>query len=92
MESHPAVLEAHVFGVFDSVYGEEICGCILLREGCKVTQDEIKLFGKGKIAHFKIPRYIKIVDNFPKTTSGKIQKFLLKKEVENEGFVPKSNH
>lgn len=86
MESHPAISEAQVFGVADSVYGEEICACVILRDGYNVTPDDIKAFGKGKIANYKIPRYIKIVTSFPKTTSGKIQKFLLRKEMEGQGY------
>lgn len=91
LESHPAISEAQVFGVYDSIYGEEICACVRLRDGYNVTPDDIKTFGKGKIANYKIPRYIKIVPSFPKTTSGKIQKFLLRQEMESQGFVPRLN-
>lgn len=56
----------------------------------KITGDDIKKFAKGKISHFKIPRYIEFVDEFPKTTSGKIQKFKLKQLMESNGLIPVS--
>ncbi|XP_034945847.1 medium-chain acyl-CoA ligase ACSF2, mitochondrial [Chelonus insularis] len=82
LESHPNILEAHVFGVSDDVYGEEVCASIRLKENSQITANDLKSYAKGKIAHFKIPRYIEIVNEFPKTTSGKIQKFKLKEQFE----------
>ncbi|KAK0083234.1 hypothetical protein PV325_009117 [Microctonus aethiopoides] len=87
-ETHPDVLEAQVFGVHDDVYGEEICACIRLRENKKITAEEMRFYAKGKIAHFKLPRYIQFVNEFPKTTSGKIQKFMLRQQMERQGIVP----
>nr|XP_012221922.1 PREDICTED: acyl-CoA synthetase family member 2, mitochondrial [Linepithema humile]XP_012221923.1 PREDICTED: acyl-CoA synthetase family member 2, mitochondrial [Linepithema humile]XP_012221924.1 PREDICTED: acyl-CoA synthetase family member 2, mitochondrial [Linepithema humile]XP_012221925.1 PREDICTED: acyl-CoA synthetase family member 2, mitochondrial [Linepithema humile] len=85
---HPKILEAQVFGAYDEVYGEEICACILLRDGTSMTKQELKDYCKGKIAHFKIPRYIEFVKEYPKTTSGKIQKFRLKEQMESRGVIP----
>ncbi|XP_058801398.1 medium-chain acyl-CoA ligase ACSF2, mitochondrial isoform X3 [Phymastichus coffea] len=88
LESHPAVLEVHAFGVHDDVYGEEICACVRLRDGARLTADELRRYCAGKIAKFKIPRYILFSERFPKTASGKIQKFRLREALEAEGVVP----
>ncbi|GBL96173.1 Acyl-CoA synthetase family member 2, mitochondrial [Araneus ventricosus] len=79
LNSHPAVLEAHVCGVPDQRMGEEACAWICLKEGMSLTEEQVKQFCKGKISHFKIPRYIMFVDDFPKTQSGKVQKFEMSK-------------
>ena len=69
----------------DPRLGEEICAYIRLKEGVKpLSIDDIKAFCKGKLAYFKIPRYIRIAEDFPKTTSGKIQKFKLQELFINE--------
>lgn len=74
-----------VIGVPDERMGEEICAYIRLAKASKdITLDEIKDYAKGKIAHFKIPRYIRAVDAFPKTISGKIQKFKLCEQFSKE--------
>lgn len=72
-----------MFGVKDDRLGEEICASIRVKEGSLFDNQKLKKYCDGAIAHFKIPKYLKIVDNFPKTTSGKIQKFKLKEMVEN---------
>ena len=72
--SHPAVADAQVIGVPSAKYGEEIMAWVQLGEGQSATDDEIKEFCKGKIAHFKIPRYISFVNDFPMTVTGKIRK------------------
>lgn len=82
MGTHPEILEAHVIGINDDVYGEEACACIRVKDGSKLTKAELQNWCKGKIAHFKIPKYLEFRDSFPCTTSGKIQKFLLKEEYE----------
>ncbi|MBN2071113.1 MAG: AMP-binding protein [Candidatus Krumholzibacteriota bacterium] len=76
--TNPKVQDAQVFGVPDKKYGEEICIWIKLNEGETSSEEEIKAFCKGKIAHYKIPRYIKFVDEFPMTVTGKIQKFKMR--------------
>ncbi|XP_003786542.1 acyl-CoA synthetase family member 2, mitochondrial [Otolemur garnettii] len=80
--THPQVQEVQVVGVKDNRMGEEICACIRLKNGEKTTAEEIKAFCKGKISHFKIPRYIVFVTNYPLTVSGKVQKFKLREQME----------
>ncbi|XP_032689466.1 medium-chain acyl-CoA ligase ACSF2, mitochondrial isoform X2 [Odontomachus brunneus] len=86
--THPKVLEVQVIGAYDEVYGEEVCACVQIHDGEKITKDELREYCKGKIAHFKIPRYIEFVDQFPKTASGKIQKFRLREHLESKGVIP----
>ena len=73
--SHPAIMEVAVFGVPDKYYGEEIVAWIQLHEGETATEDEIRDYCRDKIAHFKVPKYIRFVDEFPMTVTGKLQKF-----------------
>ncbi|XP_074777883.1 medium-chain acyl-CoA ligase ACSF2, mitochondrial [Athene noctua] len=82
LHTHPKVEEVQVVGVKDSRMGEEICACIRVRaeQGC--TEEEIKAFCKGKISHFKIPRYVVFVSQYPLTVSGKIQKYKLREQME----------
>lgn len=81
LSTHPDIIENHVFGVPDERMGEEICVHIRTTEdGKHLTNEDIQRFCKGSIAHFKIPRYIQFVNHFPKTTSGKIQKFKLREQ------------
>ncbi|XP_011692138.1 PREDICTED: acyl-CoA synthetase family member 2, mitochondrial [Wasmannia auropunctata] len=87
--THPKVMQAQVIGAYDEVYGEEICACIQLRNGATMTKNELTDYCRGKIAHFKIPRYVEFVNEYPKTTTGKIQKFRLKEQMENSGVIPK---
>jgi fatty-acyl-CoA synthase len=77
---HPKVEEAEVIGVPDEKYGEEICAWIRLREGEVASEDEIRQFCSEKIAHYKIPRYILFVDEFPMTITGKVQKFKMREQ------------
>lgn len=77
---HPQVEEAEVIGVPDARYGEEICAWIKLREGESATEQDIREFCREKIAHFKIPRYIFFVDDFPMTITGKVQKFKMREQ------------
>jgi fatty-acyl-CoA synthase len=78
---HPKIQDVQVFGVPDQRYGEELCAWILLREGVEATPDDIKDFCQGQIAHYKIPRYIKFVSEFPMTVTGKIQKFIMREQM-----------
>jgi fatty-acyl-CoA synthase len=78
--THPAISDVQVIGVPDKKYGEELMAWIKLKNGASATPEEIKAFCKGRIAHFKIPRYIKFVDDFPMTVSGKIQKYKMRED------------
>lgn len=78
--NHPAVEEVQVVGVPDKRMGEEACAWIMLKPGSNTTEEDIKNFCKGKLSHFKIPRYILFVDTFPKTLSGKVQKFAMREK------------
>jgi fatty-acyl-CoA synthase len=69
-----------VIGVPDLKYGEEIMAWIKLREGATATVEEIREYCRGQIAHYKIPRYVKFVDSFPMTVSGKTQKFIMREQ------------
>ncbi|HJU14843.1 MAG TPA: AMP-binding protein [Stellaceae bacterium] len=81
---HPKVQDVQVIGVPDPRYGEELCAWIRLRDGMSATAEEIRGFCQGQIAHYKIPRYVKFVDDFPMTVTGKIQKFLMREEMIRE--------
>jgi fatty-acyl-CoA synthase len=76
--THPEVADVAVIGVPDERYGEEIMAWVQLREGAGASGDDLKAFCKGKIAHYKVPRYVKLVDEFPMTITGKVQKFKMR--------------
>jgi len=75
---HPAVAEAQVFGVPDERYGEELCAWVVLKSGATATSDELRDFFKGQIAHYKVPKYVRIVASLPMTVTGKAQKFIMR--------------
>ena len=75
---HPKIQDVQVIGVPDDRYGEEICAWVKLRPGVAATEEEIRAFCRDQIAHYKVPRYIKFVDEFPMTVTGKIQKFIMR--------------
>ncbi len=81
---HPKVQDIQVVGIPDEKYGEELCAWIILREGQKASEDEVRAFCDGQIAHYKVPRYIRFVDEFPMTVTGKIQKFLIRQKMKEE--------
>jgi len=78
---HPKVQDAQVFGLPDEKYGEELCIWICLKAGQEATAEEMRDFCKGQIAHYKIPRYVRFVDEFPMTVTGKIQKFIMRDQM-----------
>jgi fatty-acyl-CoA synthase len=78
---HPAVQDVTVVGIPDGKYGEEVCAWIRLRADSQVSEEDIKNFCRGQIAHFKIPRHVVFVAEFPTTVTGKIQKFLIRQEM-----------
>ena len=75
---HPKISDVQVFGVPDPRFVEELCAWIRLVDGESADEDEIREFCQGQIAHYKIPRYIRFVDEFPMTVTGKIQKFAMR--------------
>ncbi|RWA46348.1 AMP-binding protein [Cupriavidus sp. UYMSc13B] len=81
---HPKVQAVQVFGVPDTRYGEEVCAWIVLKPGASATEDEIRDFCRDQIAHYKIPRYIRFVDEMPMTITGKVQKFVMRERMTQE--------
>ena len=81
---HPQVQDVQVVGVPDEKYGEELCAWIIAKPGTKPTEDDIRSFCKGQIAHYKVPRYIRFVASFPMTVTGKIQKFKIRDEMKDQ--------
>ncbi len=81
---HPAVADVQVIGVPDTRYGEEIMAWIRLKEGAQADAEEIKAFCRGQISHYKVPRYVKFVEEFPMTVTGKVQKFVMRDAAKEE--------
>ena len=81
---HPAIVDVQVFGVPDKRYGEELCAWIKLRSGETLHEDDVKAFCQGQIAHYKVPRHIRFVDEFPMTVTGKVQKFIMRERMSQE--------
>jgi len=80
LHHHEKIADVYVVGVPDVKYGEELCAWVKMKEGQVMTEQDVKDFCKGKIAHFKVPRYVMFVSEFPITISGKIQKFKMRDE------------
>ena len=77
---HPAVQDVQVIGVPDPRYGEELCAWVKVRPGAEVTEEEVKEFCRGRLAHYKVPRYVVFVDEFPMTVTGKVQKYKMREQ------------
>ena len=75
---HPAIADVQVIGVPDAKYGEELMAWIVLRDGETLDEDGVRAFCEGRIARHKVPRYVKVVDDFPMTVTGKVQKFKMR--------------
>ena len=82
--SHPQIADVQVIGVPDERYGEELMAWVIVRDGASLTPDEVREFCRGRIAHYKIPRYVKLVDGFPMTVTGKVQKFRMREQAIDE--------
>jgi len=82
--SHPKIAEVQVFGVPDDRMGEELCAWVQLYPGESMTEEELKAFCRDRITHFKIPRYVRFVDEYPMTVTGKIQKFIMREQMREE--------
>jgi len=76
--THPKVQQVQVFGVPDRKYGEEVCAWVVLKPGETATEDEIRGYCRERIAHYKVPRYVRFVDELPMTVTGKAQKFMMR--------------
>jgi fatty-acyl-CoA synthase len=78
LHTHPQIADVQVIGVPDVMYGEQVCAWIIPQEDAELTEDDIREFCRGKIATFKIPRYVRFTTAFPITATGKIQKFKMR--------------
>ena len=77
---HPLIKEVQVIGVPDPKFGEELMAWIQLNEGATLTEADVKAFCQGQIARYKVPRYVKFVESFPMTVTGKMQKFVMRQK------------
>lgn len=82
--THPHVADAQVFGVSDERYGEEVCAWVIARAGTELATDDVLAHCRGRIAHYKVPRYVRVVDSFAMTVTGKAQKFEMRRMMEAE--------
>ena len=82
--THPAISDVQVFGVADEKFGEQVCAWIIPREGQSLTAEDVQAFCKGKIAHYKVPRYVNLVEEFIMTVTGKARKIEMRKAMERE--------
>ncbi len=90
--SHPHIQEAQVFGVPDEKYGEEVCAWIVLKKSVDMTEDQVREFCRDRIAHYKIPRYIRFKPELPMTVTGKPQKYIMRDAmIEELGADPSGN-
>jgi fatty-acyl-CoA synthase len=78
LTTHPDISQAQVFGLPDAKYGEEVATWVILRPGASMTEDALRDWCRGKIAHYKVPRYIRFVAEMPMTVTGKPQKFMMR--------------
>ena len=81
---HPKVQDVQVFGVPDAKFGEELCAWIRLKTGETATDEEIRIYCRDQIAHYKVPRHIRFVDAYPMTVTGKVQKYLMREAMAKE--------
>jgi fatty-acyl-CoA synthase len=84
LHTHPSIAEVQVVGVPDEKYGEEVMAWVKVRTGASVSEDEVRAYCKGKLAHYKVPRYVRLVAEFPMTVTGKIQKYKLRERAIEE--------
>ncbi|MFM7536633.1 MAG: AMP-binding protein [Acidimicrobiales bacterium] len=76
--THPDIVDVQVIGVPDVRYGEEIMAWVKVRDGAALGTDDVRAFCQGRIAHYKVPRYVHVTDEFPMTVTGKVQKYLMR--------------
>jgi fatty-acyl-CoA synthase len=77
---HPAIRDVQVIGVPDERYGEELCAWVVLHAGAQLSDQDVREYCRGQIAHYKIPRYVRFVESFPMTVTGKIQKYKMREQ------------
>ena len=79
--NHPDIVDAQVIGVPDEKYGEELMACVRMIDGAEpLTVESLRAYCDGKLAHYKVPRYVRVMDEFPMTVTGKIRKIDLREE------------
>ena len=89
---HPKVSQVQVFGVPDARFGEEVCAWVVLKPGEQATEDEIRGWCRERIAHYKVPRYVRFVQELPMTVTGKAQKFVMREKMMSElGLAEQKN-
>jgi fatty-acyl-CoA synthase len=81
---HEAIADVAVIGVPDQRFGEELMACVILKQGKQLDEEALREFCRGRIAHYKVPRYVKFVDEFPMTVTGKVQKFKMREQAVKE--------
>jgi len=82
--THPEIVDVQVIGVPDARFGEELMAWVQRREGSSLSEEDVREYCRGRIAHYKVPRYVKFVDDFPMTVTGKVQKFLMPEQAKGE--------
>ena len=80
LHTHPAIADVYVVGLPDARLGETVLAWVQLKKGATATPEEIRAFCRGKIAYFKVPQHVRLVDGFPMTVSKKVQKFLIREQ------------
>jgi len=89
---HPKISQVQVFGVPDARFGEEVCAWVVLKPGEQATEDEIRGWCRERIAHYKVPRYVRFVQELPMTVTGKAQKFVMREKMMSElGLAEQKN-
>ena len=81
---HPKIAAVQVFGVPDPKFGEELCAWIQVRDGATLSEPDVRAYCEGQIAHYKIPRHIRFVEDYPMTVTGKVQKFAMRQKMMDE--------
>ena len=79
--THPDIVDVQGVGVPDDKYGEELCVWVVPRSGATLSEDEVRAYCRGRIAHYKVPRHVRFVEEFPMTVTGKVQKFAIREQM-----------
>jgi fatty-acyl-CoA synthase len=90
--SHPDIEDVQVVGVPDVKYGEELCAWVKLRPAAELTAEQVREYCKGRIAHYKVPRYVRFTTEFPMTVTGKVQKFKMRETSVGELGLEAASH